>query len=378
MDISALREEVDRIDAEMLALLNKRVEVARQITAAKLENDQPLRDAERELQMLQAARENAPEHIHSEEAVKFRELLLAFTRGCVQRRNTKPEACRVAIIGLGLIGGSLAKALKAAQPEHKLYGVDLPDRLDAPRETGLFRKLLTPDDGAKAVKNADVVFLCTPLGRTLELLSTLAEDVPKEATVTDVVGVKKVVRQAANAAFNFPDAPYFVGGHPMAGKAQFGFEHSDAALFEARPWIITPGPHDPVDKLKVLRGLIESTCAVLHLMTPEEHDRAMAVVSHLPQLASSALMLTAGDRADKIAGPALKDMTRLAASPAGMWNELCRQIKPELIAELQSFKSYLTELEMAVHFGEPLDKWFDRANRLRAALEGVAEKSPTA
>lgn len=378
MDIAALREDVDRIDAEMLVLLNRRVETARKITAAKLEQAMPLRDNEREQRMLQAARENAPEDLHAEEAVKFRELLLAFTRGCVKRRETQPKACRIAIIGLGLIGGSLAKALKAAQPDHKLYGVDLPDRLNLPRATGLFRKLITPDEGAKAVKNADVVFLCTPLGRTLELMEALAQDVPKSATVTDVVGIKKVITQAADAAFGFPDAPYFVGGHPMAGKSEFGFAHSDATLFEGRPWILTPGPQDPVDKLNVLRGLIESTGATLNLMTSAEHDRAMAVVSHLPQLASTALMLTAGDRANGISGPALRDMTRLAASPGGMWNELCRQLKPELIGELQSFKSYLTELEMAVHFVEPLDKWFDRANALRAALEGVAEPAKPA
>lgn len=378
MDIDAMREEVDRIDAEILALVDKRLKLAGKITAAKQDAGRPLRDTEREQQMLQTAREGEHEILQGDSAAKFRELLLGFTRDYAGRRRSQPKPRRIAIIGLGLIGGSLAWSLKLAQPGHKLYGVDLVERLEGPNATKLFHKLLPAENGAKAVKKADVVFLCTPLNRTLELLETLAEDVPKEATVTDVVGVKHVVTDAANAAFNFPDAPYFVGGHPMAGKAQFGFAHSDAGLFEGRPWILTPGAHDPVDKLNVLRELIESTGAKLQLMTPIEHDRAMAVVSHLPQLASTALMLTAGDRADEIAGPALKDMTRLAASPAGMWNELCRELKSELIAELQSYKSYLTELEMAVHFGEPLDKWFARANRLRSALEGVAEPASPA
>ena len=378
MDIPALREEVDRIDAEILALMNTRLELAGKISAAKQDAGTPQRDAEREQQMLQSARDTEHETLHSEDAARFRELLLGFTRDCVARKRTQPKPKRIAIIGLGLIGGSLAWALKLAQPGHKLYGVDLEERLEGPKSTKLFHKLYDPTEGAKAVKNADVVFVCTPLSRTLELLKTLADDVPKEATVTDVVGVKTVLTRAAKEIFNFPDAPYFVGGHPMAGKAKFGFAHADGSLFVGRPWIITPSANDPVDKLTILRELIESTGANLTIMRADEHDRAMAMVSHLPQLASTALMLTAGDRADDIAGPALREMTRLAGSPAGMWNELCRQLKPELIAELQSFKAYLTELEMAVHFGEPLDKWFDRANRLRASLEGVAEPSPTA
>jgi prephenate dehydrogenase len=276
---------------------------------------------------------------------------------------------RVTIIGLGLIGGSIGKALKAAQPEHRLQGVDLPGRLDAARESGLFEALHADGAGAEAVKHADVVFICTPVSRTLELLPDLAEDVPTRAIITDVAGMKRAVVDVAMQAFNFPDAPYFVGGHPMAGKAQYGFAFSDAHLFEGRPWILTPAPHDPVEKLQILEGLITSTGARLHLMTPDEHDRAMAVASQLPQLVSTALMLTAGDRANAVAGPALREMTRLAASPAGLWNELAQLGKRHLIGELHSLKSYLTELEMAVHFGEPLDKWFDRANALRKGLE---------
>lgn len=94
------------------------------------------------------------------------------------------------------------------------------------------------------------------------------------------------------------------------------------------------------------------------------------MVSHLPQLVSTALMLAVAGRDQGAAGPALMEMTRLAASPAAMWNELVRELRPELIGELQRMQSYLTELEIAINFNEPLDKWFQRANALRKRLEG--------
>ncbi|MBZ0135095.1 MAG: bifunctional chorismate mutase/prephenate dehydrogenase [Planctomycetes bacterium] len=378
MDISALREKLDRIDSQMLALLDERVALARDISSAKRATGLPLRDADREHQMIGAARAGEYDTLRPHEAVAFLELCLSFTRQCVHQRDCECEPRSIAIVGLGLIGGSLAMALKQAQPAHKLYGVDVDGRLDAPRNSGLFHELWPADQGAEAVKHADVVFLCTPLARTLELLETLAQDVPKHATVTDVAGVKTTIANSAAATFNFPDAPYFVGGHPMAGKARFGFENADAMLFAGRPWILTPASGDPVSKLNTLRTLIESTGATLQLMLPESHDRTIACASHLPQLAATALMLTVGDRANAIAGPGLRDMTRLASSPGTMWSELMRQVRPQLIAELQTFKAYLTELEMAVQFGEPLDKWFNRANHLRAGLEGVANNAPGA
>ena len=369
MDISALREEVDRIDSEMLKLLDQRLALAQQISGNKREAGIPLRDNEREEAMLQAARDLKLPNLRSDEAAEFRQTLLKLTRASVARRKITPEPVKITIIGLGLIGGSLARALTAAQPKHEISGVDLAVRLKPARDCGLFTTVVTPEEGAAAVKHADVVFLCTPLSRTLELLPTLADDVPTDAVVTDVAGVKQVVVAAAAEAFSSPDAAYFVGGHPMAGKAVQGFESSDARLFEGRPWVLTPEPHDPVEKLNRLGSLIESVGAHVRLMSPGEHDRAITAVSHLPQLLSTALMLTAGRRDKGIAGPALMEMTRLASSPASLWNELTVQLKPELLADLQRLKSYLTEFEMAVNFQESLGKWFDQANELRALLE---------
>jgi prephenate dehydrogenase/chorismate mutase len=376
MDVVAMRKEVDRIDGEILKLLDTRIGLAGSITNAKVEAGKPLRDAQRESQMLIDARALKFERLTPDDAAEFRSALIEFTRAAVARSRAVPRAMRITVIGLGLIGGSIARALKAAQPAHKLTGVDLVDRLEEPRASGLFESLHADNAGAASVKQAEVVFVCTPVNRTVALLNELADDVPKGAIVTDVASVKRRVVAEAASAFDFPDAPFFVGGHPMAGKAQYGFAHSDARLFEGRPWILTPAPDDPVEKLDVLHALIASTGARLHLMKPDQHDRAMAVASHLPQLVSTALMLTAGDRVNAVAGPALREMTRLASSPAALWNDLTRHAGGALIGELQSLKSYLTELEMAVHFNEPLDKWFDRAGALRAGLEAAQVANP--
>lgn len=370
MDISGLRQEIDRVDAELLSLVDRRVQLALQIAKAKLSQSLPQHDPAREDSMLRAAHESKHETLSPHEAEEFIATLLPLTRNWVarRRRGAIVSPHRIAIIGLGLIGGSIAKALKLATPDHSLTGVDLTDRLTEPRKSGLFEELFTPEEGAKAVRRADVVFLCTHVEKTIELLPTLADDVPKDATVSDVSGVKRAVDTAAKEAFGSPSAAHFVGGHPMAGRAIGGFEHSVAGLFEGRPWVLTPTPQDPVDKMRRLNLLIESTGAHVKLLSPAEHDETMAVVSHLPQLVSVALMLTAGGRDRGIAGNGLIEMTRLASSPAELWNRLVERSRPELIGELQRLKSYLTELEMAVNFGEPLDKWFDRANKLKADL----------
>lgn len=372
MDIAQLREHIDRVDAELLLLLERRLKLALQIAALKREQGLPAHDEQREAAILQAARERAAGDISPGEAAEFLHGVLEHSRRCVARRaageGVKP--LRIAIIGLGLMGGSLARALKRATPEHQLRGVDLAERLPEPGRSGLFESLHAPDVGAAALEKADVVFLCTPLSRTLELLPRVAEDAPTTAVVTDLCGVKKVITVAAEKAFAGPSEAWFVGGHPMAGGALGGFQHARADLFEGRPWVLTPTPHDPPERLQSLCSLIESIGARVVLLSPDEHDQAMAVVSHLPQFVSTALMLAVAGRDQGAAGPALMEMTRLAASPAAMWNELVRELRPELIGELQRMQSYLTELEIAINFNEPLDKWFQRANALRKRLEG--------
>lgn len=370
MDINELRTRVDALDAELLCLIGRRLALAEEINTAKAAQGLPLLDTAREAAMIEAARKAATGPLTADDAEDALRAILNLSRRWVYGRSAaaKVKPMRIAIVGLGLIGGSVARALKRANPGHSIRGVDLPDRLDLAAASGLFGSLHQPADGAHAVAEAEVVFLCTPPKRSLELLESLARDVPRTAVITDVGGLKLEVVERAEALGFGKKGPAFVGGHPMAGREVTGFAAARADLFTDRHWVLTPRPDADLAPLTLVQGLVESTGAYVQLLSPEEHDRVVVTVSHLPQLVSIALTLTVAGRDRGIGGPALKDMTRLASSPAALWNELLAEVRPQAVGELQRMRSYLTELEIALSFREPLDKWFEQADALRRRM----------
>lgn len=370
MDIPALRSQIDAIDADILRLVAQRFALAEQVNVSKAEQGLPLLDAARESEMIAAARASARPPLTPDNAEDALRSILNLSRRWVYGRSAaaKARTSRICILGLGLIGGSLARALKHANPAHQIAGLDLPDRHALPAGSGLFSGLFVPDDGAAAVSNADVVFLCAPPARNLELLDALRRDVPATAVVSDVTGLKlEIMERAEQLGFNGA-GPAFVGGHPMAGSEVTGFEASRTDLFTDRAWVLTPRPNAAIEPLQRVRELAESAGAYVELMSPEEHDRVIVTVSHLPQLVSVALMLTVAGRDRGISGPALREMTRLAGSSVRLWNELLAEVRPQAVSELQRMRAYLTELEIALSFREPLDKWFDRAASLRKGM----------
>ncbi len=370
MDINELRSRVDALDADLLRLIAQRLALAEEINAAKAKQGLPLLDEARETAMIRAARETAAKPLTADDAEDALRAILNLSRRWVYGRSAaaRAEPRRIAIIGLGLIGGSLARALKRGNPRHAIRGVDLSERLEQPAASGLFESVHQPGDGARAVAEAEVVFLCVPPKRALEVLEALARDLPRDAVLTDVGGLKLEIVERAEALGFGKAGPVFVGGHPMAGRELTGFEASRADLFTDRNWVLTPRPDAALPPLTLLRGLVESTGAYVQLLSPEEHDRVVVTVSHLPQLVSIALTLTVAGRDRGIGGPALKEMTRLASSPAALWNELLAEVRPQAVGELQRMRSYLTELEIALSFREPLDKWFDQAANLRRGI----------
>jgi prephenate dehydrogenase len=178
-------------------------------------------------------------------------------------------------------------------------------------------------DDLHRAAGADVVFLAAPIPENIRLLSALPSHVPDEALVTDTGSTKRTTLAAARA---LPPRLKFIGGHPMAGAAGGGLGIATQDLFDRRPWILTPSPDTRPEDLRALRTLIESLGAVVHVMDAAAHDRVLAFVSHLPQLAVSALMDTVGSAVGKdglaMAGAGLRDSTRLAASPAPMWRDI--------------------------------------------------------
>jgi prephenate dehydrogenase len=238
----------------------------------------------------------------------------------------------MAVVGLGLIGGSVARALTRAG--YTVIGVDRPAVARRARRTGAVAR--TAPSVERAASAADVVILAATPSANLRLLPRVARAAP-EALVTDVGSVKgPIVRAAVSLGLR-----RFVGGHPMAGSERAGLGASDARLFRGRPWILTPVRASPRD-LALLRRLVTVMGARPLTMRPAEHDRAVAFLSHVPQLAAWALRDAA--RADRttarrlgVAGPGFRDMTRLARSPRGLWREILDQNRREVTRAVDAF-----------------------------------------
>ena len=218
------------------------------------------------------------------------------------------------IIGLGLIGGSLALAARRAWPAIRIVGVDHGAALEAARWLVAFDALA---DAPDAVRGADLVVLAAPVRQNALVLRELAAVLAEDVLVTDVGSTKRAIAEAAG---ELPPQLSFIGGHPLAGAARGGLVLARGDLFEGRRWLLTPGPAQPRhDHLARLQAFVSGLGAVPQVMSAEEHDRLLAYLSHLPQLTASALIDTVGravgDRID-LAGPGLADTTRLASSPS--------------------------------------------------------------
>ena len=246
---------------------------------------------------------------------------------------------KVAIFGLGLVGGSLALAL--ARRGYPLSGIDRSAAaLAAARRSRAF--VLVTRKPERALAGADIVVLAAPPRANLGLLRRLARRVrgARRLIVTDVSSVKRTI---CALAASLPGVD-FVGGHPMAGRERSGFGASYASLFRGRPWILTPTGSRRARRL--VRRIVVDAGARPVALSAVEHDRAVAFLSHLPQLVAWALRDAArGDRVGRarrsLAGPAFVDMTRIAKSPRRLWREILGQNRDELKRALRAFRTAL-------------------------------------
>lgn len=237
----------------------------------------------------------------------------------------------VAIVGLGLVGGSLARALTRAS--YHVIGVDRPSVRRRALAAGAVAE--TAATAAVAATLAEVVVLAAPPDANLGLLRRVARP---GVIVTDVGSVKgPIVREARRLGFAF-----FVGGHPMAGAERSGFGASSADLFRGRPWILTPSGA-PRAAVARIRGLIRAVGARPVSLDAAQHDRAVAFLSHLPQLMAWALLAVArrdvvARRHLALAGPGFRDMTRLARSPRRLWRQILQQNHREVARALAALR----------------------------------------
>jgi len=256
---------------------------------------------------------------------------------------------RVAIVGLGLIGGSIAKALRERRLGDAVFGIDLAPVLAA--AGGLLDEgaVAGSDEALDLLHRADIVVLATPGRIALDALPSTLDAIREGAVVTDTASVKLPLLSRALA---HPRGHRFVPGHPMAGREIGGFDASRADLFEDKRWFLAEADADPAAVAKVrelVRALGAEPCAV----SADEHDRAMALVSHLPHLVTSALVeLAAGADALDYAGTGFHDTTRIAGGPANVWADIFTQNRGNLVASLDALVRRLDEIKVALASGE--------------------------
>jgi prephenate dehydrogenase len=277
----------------------------------------------------------------------------------------RPVFPRIAIVGLGLIGGSIAFAARRAWPSTHVVAVD---RERVLREALSRRAIDVAADDLAEVGTADLIVLAAPVRQNIVLLKRVAAHASKTAVITDVGGTKRTIIGAAAA---LPQLVTFVGGHPLGGGARGGFEFATASLFNRRPWIFTPlgDSDDAVDRLS---AFVSGLGALPTTMTAEQHDRLMSLISHLPQLAATALMEVVGRAATgsglKMAGQGLVDTTRLASSPADVWRDICVTNADEIRAALDLLIERLSEMRADLERAEVIDAVFTDAAHWRAEL----------
>ncbi len=276
---------------------------------------------------------------------------------------------RIAVVGLGLIGGSLVKSLRRAQPECKIIGIDFEHVIGSAR--GYLDEAFLPENLAHALRDADLVFLAAPINAILHLLPEVAKSIRPGALVTDVGSTKSLIVEQAQK--HFTGERYFIGGHPMAGREKGGWEHADACLFENAAYVLTPESNFPASLLDSFTHLLQALGARVVTLEAATHDRVVADISHLPQLLALALMnFIARDGAQselalQLTAGGFRDMTRLAASPFEIWKDILAGNCVNIRCSLQEFIVALQSLAHDLD-NDNLERRFKQANQLRDLL----------
>ncbi|MCU1297587.1 MAG: hypothetical protein JWO91_1865 [Acidobacteriaceae bacterium] len=277
---------------------------------------------------------------------------------------------QITIIGTGLIGGSLGLALKKHGFTGRIIGCDRAPVLERAQHKGAVDEGRT--NPADACRGSQVVVLATPVGAVIELIERLGPALAPKTLLTDVGSTKSEVLKRAKTVFSKNVTNRFLAGHPMAGKEQAGVEFADAELFQGAAWFLTPSPGQEIFNGQCGEFLqwVEKIGARIASIDAGEHDQLCAWISHLPQMISTALAAALVDEYGEDAplleagGRALREMTRISASPYSMWRDIA-------ITNKKPLQDALWKLEQRLaHIRENLDSKelaleFDRAHHLR-------------
>jgi cyclohexadieny/prephenate dehydrogenase len=283
---------------------------------------------------------------------------------------------RVSIIGLGLIGSSIARAVRATMPTVALTGHDAdPEVRDVARALKLVDDVT--DTAGAAVLDADLIILCVPPGAMAAVAGEIASDVPADAMISDVGSSKSAILATLTAAF-----PHHVviPAHPVAGTERSGPDAGFASLFHNRWCILTPPDGTDPAKIAQLESFWQKLGAMVELMDAAHHDKVLAITSHLPHLIAYTIVGTASDLESvtqseviKYSAGGFRDFTRIAASDPTMWRDVFLSNKDAVLDMLQRFSEDLSALQRAIRWGDG-DALFDLFTRTRAVRRSIIEE----
>lgn len=290
---------------------------------------------------------------------------------------------KIGFIGLGLIGGSIAKAIKKAFPEHELI---IYNRSESARTLSLSDGVadFVTDKVDKSFSECDYIFLCTPVEHNITYLDLLRDIIKPDCIITDVGSVKGNIHRAIsekNMEANF------IGGHPMAGSEKTGYENSSALILENAYYVITPTDAVSKERINEFYTLVESMKAMPVVINYEEHDYSVAAISHVPHLIASGLVNLVKDNDSTnetmklLAAGGFKDITRIASSSPEMWQQICLENKDNIVKLLEKYIYSLEEIKAAIVESNPdyvyklIEKSRDYRNSFEDRKSGLVSKS---
>jgi prephenate dehydrogenase len=274
---------------------------------------------------------------------------------------------RIAILGVGLLGGSLGLAIKARGLAKHVVGYGhRATTLQTAQRIGAIDS--ASDDAPTAVAGCDLVVLCTPVGLFESLLKQIAPTLSTETLITDVGSTKRSI--VASAERLLPDPEKFVGSHPMAGSEKRGVEFARADLFTNALCITTPTANTNPDALFNIEAFWRELGMRTTRLSPDEHDRLLALVSHLPHAVAAALVAVQNDQSLNLAGKGFLDSTRIAGGDPGLWRDIFLDNRDYLNAAIDLLKVRLTDLQRMLQTGQsqPIADSLEQSVRSREQL----------
>jgi prephenate dehydrogenase len=276
---------------------------------------------------------------------------------------------KIGIIGLGLIGGSIAKALKCRlnctivasnRSEPSLIKAKADGIIDSYSLTEL-----------SIFSGCDVVFICTPVDKIPYYVEQLLPHLDKDCIITDVGSTKQGIYSAMKS---FGDICY-IGGHPMAGSEKTSYAAASESLMQNACYILTPFPNVPKEKLDIMLSLVKLMGAKPYILSPDMHDKAVAAISHTPHIVASALVNTVHELADSngymhaFAAGGFKDITRIASSSSEVWSSICHENRECILEVLKTFKNKISQVEQILQSDSDISSFFDEAREYRNSFD---------